>query len=234
LQEAQFYQNARLFLLTLQEQQDTAATGSGNLTRAFVAQMFNRLALSPLVRERILKCNKVINEQDLWMLHLARVVSQCAGLVKLRGKRFRVTKEGVRLLAESYAGELYRKLFISYFREFNLNYDFFLRDVPGIQQSMAVIFWRLDDVVQDWRSVRNLAPQILLPRVLQKMHEAMVSPYDKEEWILSGYVLEPLREFGLIECKRSEIERWPRITEEDSIRLSPLWKKFIAFRPFMP
>ena len=76
-----------------------------------------------------------------------------------------------------------------------------MRDVPAIQQSMAVILWRLNDVARDWRPVRDLAPQILLPKVLQQMHEKMVSPYDEEKWILTGYGLEqpgpkrPVRRF---------------------------------------
>jgi hypothetical protein len=58
----------------------------------------------------------------------------------------------------------------------------------------------------------------------------MVTQYDKEEWIFSGYVLEPLRDFGLIE-KRSK-SRWPLITERDSVHVTPLWKKFILFTPY--
>jgi hypothetical protein len=95
---------------------------------------------------------------------------------------------------------------------------------------MAAILWRLGDVLENWHPVKGLAPQILLPRVLQQLHEVMVSQYDQEEWILSGYVLEPLRDFGLIE-KRSKSD-WPAVTEKDFIRITPLWKKFISLSPF--
>jgi hypothetical protein len=157
-------------------------------------------------------------------------VSEIAGLVTRRSKIFKLTREGAALLAEDRAGDLYCRLFIAYFRKFDLHYDFRLRDVPGIQQSMAAILWRLDEVLRDWCPVQGLAPQVLLPRVLQQLHEAMLSPYDKEEWIFSGYVLEPLRRFGLIE--RRPKSDWPAITEEDWVRITPLWKKFISFTPF--
>jgi glutamate--cysteine ligase len=62
------------------------------------------------------------------------------------------------------------------------------------------------------------------------LHQAMVSEYDTEEWILSGYVLEPLASFGLIE-RRSKSD-WPSILEKDSVRITLLWKKFISFEPF--
>jgi len=230
LQNADFFQNTRQFLLALQEQGQTAATASGNLNRAFVRHMLDRVALSALERETILRVNKVLNEQDVWVLHLSRVVSEAAGLVASRSKLFKPTKEGTALLAEDRAGELYHMLFIAYFRKFNLHYDFHLRNVPGIQQSMPAILWRLGDVLEDWRPVRDLAPQLLLPRVLQQLREAMVSQYDKEEWIFSGYVLEPLRDFGLIE-RRSKSD-WPAITEKDSVRVTRLWKKFISFAAF--
>jgi len=230
LENADFFQNTRQFLIALQEQGHTAATATGNLNRVFVRHMLDRVALSALERKTILLVNKVLNEQDLWVLHLSRVVSEAAGLVASRSKVFKPTKAGSALLAEEHAGELYHRLFIAYFRKFNLHYDFHVRDVPGIQQSMAAILWRVGDMLEDWRPVRGLTPQLLLPRVLQQLREAMVSPYDKEEWILSGYVLEPLRDFGLIE-KRSKSD-WPTITEKDSVRVTRLWKKFISFAAF--
>src|SRR3954468_19454961 len=74
VQNASFFQNTRQFLLALQEQKGTAGTATGNLNRVFVRHMLDRVALSPLQRQTILEVNKVINEQDLWALHLSRVV----------------------------------------------------------------------------------------------------------------------------------------------------------------
>ena len=55
----------------------------------------------------------------------------------------------------------------------------------------------------------------------------MKSPYEKKEWILDGYVLRPLFDLGLIE--RTPQSEWPSITENDQIRTSALWRKFITF-----
>jgi len=63
-------------------------------------------------------------------------------------------------------------LFLAYFRRFDLHYDFHLRDVPGIQQTIAVIFWRLDTVARDWKPVRGLTPEILLPGVLNQLRRS--------------------------------------------------------------
>jgi hypothetical protein len=144
-----------------------------------------------------------------------------------RKRRFHLTKAGRALLSEDQAGALYRTLFLAYFQGFDLRYDFHFRDVPGIQKTMGVILWRLDTVARDWTPVLGLAPDMLLPRVLDQMHEAMAYEYDTEEWILAGYILDPLRDLGLIETKKRG--EWSSVTEEDQIRVTVLWRKFISF-----
>jgi hypothetical protein len=181
------------------------------------------------LRDSIRSVCKVINEQDLWPLHLARVVAELAGFVVRRNKRFQLTRAGRELLPDNQAGALYRRLFLAYFRRFDLHYDFRLRAVPRIQASMAVILWRLDSVAHDWRKAHGLARQILLPQAFDQLHAAMVSSYDKEEWILGGYVLEPLLDLGLLE--RKPPSEWRIVTEHDEIRTSALWRKFIRFEP---
>lgn len=227
LKSAFFFQNLRSLLLGLDESGGTAATATGNLNRAFVEQLFGKLILSKPFRESIVRYTKVLNERDLWPLHLVRIVAQCAGLVTLRSKRFRLTRCGRELLLETQAGALYRRVFLAYLRKFDLHYDFHLRDVPGIQQTMGVVLWRLALLAEDWVRVRGLAPQVLLPGVLDQLHAAMRSEFDTEEWILAGYVLDPLHDLGLIE--RLSDSEWPAVTDKDSIRITALWRKFIRF-----
>lgn len=227
LAAADFLINTRVFLAALAEADSVPATATGNLARAFIGQILDRLVLSKPCREIIRRVCKVINEQDVWPLHIVRLVCGCAGLAGRRNKRFRLTKAGRALLPDDQAGALYRKLFTAYFRRFDLHYNFRFRDVPGLQDTMAAILWRLDTIARDWIPVQGLAPRILLNGVLNQMHAAMTYPHDTEEWILIGYVLEPLFDLGLIE--RQKTSEWPRVTEEDKIRITPLWRKFIAF-----
>ena len=229
LAEADFLHNTRVLLAALAAEQGTPATATGNLNRAFVGRLFDKLTLSAPSRESIRAVCKVVNEPDLWPLHMARVVAEAAGLLARRNKRFQLTRAGRELLPDEQAGALYRRVFLAYFRRFNLQYDFPLRDVPLIQQSMAVILWRLDTVARDWTPVRGLARKILVQQVFEQLHAAMTFAHDTEEWILGGYVLDPLFDLGLIERKpRSE---WPSVTENDRIRTSALWRKFITFEP---
>ena len=227
LAEAVFFRNTRLLLAALAAEEGTAATATGSLNRVFVRELFDQLTLPEPWRLLTQRGGKVINERDVWPLHLVRVLSQCAGFVGLRKQRFQITRTGRALLPEGQAGALFRRLFLAYFRKFDLHYDFRLRDVPGIQSTMAAILWRLDTVARDWRPVRGLAPQILLPAVLQQLVAAKRSPYDTEEWILAGYVLEPLTDLGLIQQRPDT--GWMTESERREIRVSALWRKFISF-----
>ena len=227
LAEAVFFRNTRLLLAALAAEEGTAATATGSLNRVFVRELFDQFTLPEPFRLMTQRGCKVINERDVWPLHLVRVLSQCAGFVGLRKQRFRITRMGRALLPEGQAGALFRRLFLAYFRKFDLHYDFRLRDVPGIQSTMAAILWRLDTVARDWRPVRGLAPQILLPAVLQQLVAAKRSPYDTEEWILAGYVLEPLTDLGLIQQRPDT--GWMTESERREIRVSALWRKFISF-----
>lgn len=222
----EFFFNTRLFLAALAEGNGAPTTSTGNLNRVFVGLMFDRVKLPAVARESIRRFNKVLNEQDLWVVHMARIISECARLIARRKKRFQLTKSGRALLPDDKAGALYRALFVAYFRRFDLCY-WQSRDVPGIQQTVAATLWRLDSVARDWTPVRGLAPQILLPGVLNQMHQAMLSEYDKEEWILAGYLLNPLFDFGLIETEKGG--EWGNVTDEDAIRVTALWRKFIRF-----
>jgi hypothetical protein len=230
LADAPFLHNARVFMAALAAEQGTPATATGNLNRAFVGRLFDRLTLSQRTRDSIRQVCKVVNEMDLWPLHLVRVVTELAGFVARRSKRFQLTRAGRELLPDDRAGALYRRLFLAYFRRFDLHYDFHLRDVPLIQQTMAVILWRLDTVARDFTPARGLARQILMSRVFGQLHAATALYSDKEEWILGGYVLAPLLELGLLERKSPGERRI--ITEDDEIRTTALWRKFIRFEPW--
>jgi hypothetical protein len=221
------YQNARLLMTTLRDEKGTPTTATGNLTRAFVARLQDRLVIPASKRELLTEYCKVVNEMNIWDLHRARVVCECAGLIARRKSRFNVTKKGRLLLEDGRAGELYRTLFVGCFERFNLSYDFPFREVKSIQAGIAVSLWRLDVVAQNWVPVRGIAEHILLPEVHDELRAAMFSPHDTEEWILAGYILDPLSDFGLIE--RQKPAEWRHVDKNALIRVTPLWLKFISF-----
>jgi hypothetical protein len=227
LARAPFFLNARCLLRVLDAAGGTAATAAGNLNRVFARRMFDQLDIPTPIRDSVRRICKVINEHDVPGLHFARVVCECGKLIAHRNKRFTVTRRGQELLPDDQAGTLYRQLFLAHFRQFNLGYRFPLRDVPGIQQTMTVILWRLSHVARDWTPVDGLAEGVLIPPVYDQLRAAHVSQYDTDAWILAGYVLNPLLEFGLLE--KQSARDWPGISKEDHIRVTGLFQSFISF-----
>jgi len=234
LAHAPFFLNVRSLLRTLDADGGTPATATGNLNRAFVWRMFERMAMHDDYRESFRHHYKALNEQELNPLHLVRIVCECGRLIAKRNKRFTITRRGRELLPDDQAGALYRHLFVAHFREFNLGYRFHLRDVAGIQETMAVILWRLAHVARDWTPVQGLAEQVLIPPVFAQLRAAQTHPMDTDEWILAGYALNPLLDFGLIEKQPAgDLPRsgrgWPGCDDKDHIRVTALFHRFLSF-----
>jgi hypothetical protein len=71
--------NARAFLALLAEEDGLGATQSGNLNRAAVGLLLERLRWPEGYLEELHRYNKVIDERDAWMLHRLRVLRPLSG-----------------------------------------------------------------------------------------------------------------------------------------------------------
>lgn len=226
LARAEVFHNTRILLNALLEAGGTPTTATGNLTRAFVGRVFDRLRLDPGYRKITRSVCKVINEQDVWALHEVRLLAEYGKLVARRNQRFTVTKLGRELKADEWAGELFRRLFLTYFRTMDLCYLVHVREQPEIQATLAITLWRLEQVAENWRAVKGMAAQILPPRVLKHIISQQQGDFDTPDFFVSAYVLQPLREFGLLERQRES--EW-HIGEKDTVRVTPLFRRFIGF-----
>lgn len=226
LERADVFHNARVFLNALLEDDGTVTTATGNLTRAFVERVFDRLRLEASYKHSLRTICKVLNEQDVWPLHEVRLLAEYGKLVARRNKRFVVTKRGRELLADARAGELFRRLFLTYFRTMEMSYLAHMRDTPELQATLAITLWRLEQVAENWRAVKGIAAQILPPRVQAQLVAQQQWDWDTPDYMVAGYVLGPLRDFGLLERQRES--EW-RLEEKDTVRVTPLFRRFVGF-----
>lgn len=226
LQQSQVFQNTRIFLKALLEENGAAVTAAGNLRREFVGRVIDRLQLPPLHLKTARTYRKTIDERDIWPLHEVRVVADYGKLMARRNKRFMVTKLGRELLTDERAGELFRRLFLTYFRTLDLSYLVHLREQPEIQATLAITLWRLEQVAANWRAVAGIAEQILPPRLMKHIIAQQRGDFDTPDFFVAAYVLQPLREFGLLERRRES--EW-HIGERDTVRVTPLFRRFIGF-----
>jgi len=84
LQQAPIFCRARTLLGEVVNSGGVKATVAGNLNRKFVGLMLNRMTWPNGYIEHLNKMNKVINEQDVFPLHIIRIILDLSGLLVLK------------------------------------------------------------------------------------------------------------------------------------------------------
>ena len=202
-EQSPFFRNARTLLNALNESGGTKATEAGNLNRKFVAEMFEQFSIRPDIVESIRAVNKVINEEDVWDLHINRVVLELAGLIRRNRGKFKVIQKRSHLIEDDNAGELYRLLFHTFFRRFNLAYLDRFTEAPFIQQAVAVSLFMVSRLMNQWEFVEDVAPALFLEQVQEQIP---VSIYSDHTGILAySRIIRPLIQFGLLEGREQDV-----------------------------
>ncbi|MEW6237057.1 MAG: hypothetical protein AB1656_16860 [Candidatus Omnitrophota bacterium] len=226
LQDAPIFQDARLLLSAIQEEGgNVKATSSGNLNRQFVSQMLERLDLPPEFLDDLHRYNKVINERDVFPLHIPRLLLTFSGILRKSKSIFNITHKGKKYLADDQAGKLYLKLFIAHFHKFNLAYRDRLAPNEPLQHTIAYSLWRIPQEAKDWIDTDELAPKIVLPIVRE--HAPVYEFFDHFYSQISSRILYSLKDFGLLE--RREIPTDDKNIFTYDVRMTPLYDKFIHF-----
>ncbi len=224
-----FFDQARQFLRLMDENKGAPLTATGNLNRAYVAQMMEKLDWPHRLMTKLLSGGlfKVVSENDVQPLSVIHGVCEYGQLIQKRRSRAYVTSKGRELLADARAGSLYRQLFYTLFRNFDLSYLSVYLPTPAVQDAMAVILWRLQLVANDWVALNRLPGEIFLSHVRDQVRAVSPSP-DVETWVLRGEVLRPLLWFGLLECDHDE-EVYHGPDAVLKYRKTPLFDRFLSF-----
>ena len=227
LASANLLHDARTILGLLRDAGVLAVTQAGNLSRAVVKELVPRLRVSrsPFIAEQ-LELGKVVNEQDVLWLNVLRHVLTMAGLM-MRRKGFRITARGRELVAEDRAGELYAKLFETFFRKFNLQVLDRSDRHAGLQGTIAFSFYRLRTCARDWSTPEKLAAEAWLASAMDPLAEYEIKYGDWRHWSFRNRVLGPLVHFGLLEERELPAkEKWERSVE---MRKTPLFDRILRF-----
>lgn len=224
IEGSSFFTNVRLFLKTLVAmEKETTVTAKGNLNRKIVKTIFDNLIIDEKYKVFIRSYNKVMNEDDVFPLHVARIVCESAGLIHKRKNKFLVTKKHQNLLSDEKAGELYNLLFNAYFRKFNIGYLDRLPELNCIQDTVAFSLYRIGEVASDYIKIGDLSNKMLLPAVKYEV-EASLPEYAKTDRMLATRIVEPLQGFGLLECNYKK-KKW--LSELETVKKTELFDKFI-------
>jgi hypothetical protein len=228
--QATFFDHSRQFLRLLADERGAPLTATGNLNRACVAHMIERLPWLKQASEdsvRLVTSMK-FNEEDLLPLHYVRVVCECGKLTIRRRGRMLATKKAAVLCDDAQAGALFRRLFDAFFRRFSLDYLSYFPETPFIQHSIAVILMRLSFVARDWIAAANLPREVLIRPVSQQIRVTFPKIAHAESWMLVIKVLEPLCWFGLLEMNTSD-QKNADYFSDTKFRKTPLFDQFLSF-----
>ena len=226
LRDVRFLFNARVVLSTLESEGPAKATATTkSFPRKFVDSVIDRMAWDEGRLENVKEFNKVIDEQDVFPLHMQRIILKLSGLIKMRSGKLSTTQRGKGYLPEKRAGELYALLFRTYFRSFNLAYLDRLEQNAAMQQTMAMTLYRLGRTTRSWKRPETLADEIL-------MEEAFDQPsnYRGENMAYDQFetrILWPLEAFGLVE--KREMGKPNRLLPRYEYRVGGLFNRFVRF-----
>ncbi len=224
-----FLHNARGFLRLMKDEGKFDVTKElGNLNRKSITKIIEVCRWPEGYLEVVRRANEVINEDDIWLLKVLRVLLDLSGMIHKKKDAFYLTKKNSYLIEDSQAGKLYRLLFSTMFRKMNLSYigrDF--DEVPSLQDSTPFILYRLRDEAQKWISSDKLADRILLATAYEELD--LLASYSPIGDQLYYYMLRPLGFFGLIESRytNGQTDLWAGPPKE--FRITPLFEQFITF-----
>ncbi|HKL14296.1 MAG TPA: hypothetical protein VJ915_01605 [Balneolaceae bacterium] len=251
-----FY-NARRFLMLLQKEGPFELTRTEQLKRRDVRGLLEEMHWPDGYIESI-RSNKSgrLDESDVLLLHGIRVLLSVAGMVEERegddtesgGSKFiRFNEDRGNLLKEESAGELYRQLFSTYFKDMNLGYLGSSFEFPHLQHSIPFILYQLKDTARDWVPVDELLQDILLYSVKFELQFADGLGFDMDMDLdmdldsdsdmdlsfgmardfLQSDLFAPLERFALLETKSTSANPGTLYDSPDHVRVTELFHKFV-------
>jgi len=191
--------DARLMLSYIAANAPVKLTPKGNLTRAAVAALTPQLRTEQGDHEQSgLTDWPVRNEDDARWLPVLKHVLLFAKLVTKR-KGLLISARGRALLPEEGVGELFVQLFLTFFRQFDLQYLYSGTPHLGLQQTLPFSFYQISRTASDWTPLASLAETAWLPSARDPLREWEREHGDAQFYAFRYRVLEPLVHFGLLE-----------------------------------
>lgn len=209
-----------------------AASGGFKLTPR---KQLNRASVKSLIDEGIYpgpdwefmsSRMKVVNEIDVFPLHMVhQLLLDCRLVRHFKGKLV-ITKLGLQMLKERNAGAVQCAMFHALFQGMDLAYLDRLPDYSGLQATFGFILYAFGQVAHEPIASEALMEIALMPGVTEQF-EAL--PYPRHRAIaFVTRVLNPLRDFGLVEITRSG-EGYQRNLEMDQVQVTPLFDAMLQF-----
>jgi len=198
-------------------------TAKGNLSRAVVAELTDRMDWPDFNKAAMFQVCKVINETDFFPLHMLRHMAQGARLIRRHNGHFRTAPAGRKMAREPNLRALQAVLFHITFWYLDLAYFTWSSYDGWPQRDAGLILWSLSVAAHDWQSPERLTRLCAIPP-----GELFAGPWDTAASTLEARLLRYLTWFGLLE--RREAEREPgQVVARRWYRKTALFDRFLSF-----
>jgi hypothetical protein len=214
----------------IMENQEVKATQTGNLPMSLVRDMYSRFYedLTPI------RMN-LRSEMDCGSLHTLRILLTLSGLVKIRKKKYSLTKRGSQAIQAENRTALFKTLFVTYLKEFNWAYEDYYPDLYIIQTGAFFGFYLLNI-----RASEFVKPDVLSRAFVEAFPLALdtfePTHHSSPEETMSRcfelrFILRCAERFGFIE-KQYHPSTHPHslFNREIEIRTTPLYHEFFTWK----
>ncbi|NBC26470.1 MAG: hypothetical protein GVY08_06395 [Bacteroidetes bacterium] len=231
VEQSFFFYNARRFLLILNYDETFQLTRMGNLKRKVVRRLLEEMRWPDNYIENIRSYkNGKLDETDIWLLHGIRVLLTLSGLVQEddENSTIRFNDDLEYLLEDKHAGELYRRLFSTYFKDMNLGYLGSTFEFPHLQHSVPFISYQLKKYAREWISVEELMHDILLFSVKLELQFSEEGSTEIEFDLLYEDLFAALKRFSLLDTRTTSSNGdLYNADYPDMVRVTSLYNKFV-------
>lgn len=231
VEQSFFFYNARRFLMILNDEEIFHLTRVGNMKRKVVRKLLEEMRWPENYIEKIrtYKDGK-LDETDVWLLHGIRVLVTLSGLVEEDdgSSTLRFNNDFEYLLEDKNAGELYRRLFSTYFKDMNLGYLGSTFEFPHLQHSVPFILYQLREYAKEWVPIDELIHDILLFSVKLELQFGEDGGTEIEFDLLYEDLFAALERFALFETRTTSSNADLYDADyPDQVRVTSLYNKFV-------
>ena len=211
----------RLLIARAIAEKGLCLTATGNLSRADVGALFAELDWPGFDKETVLALNKVLNEHDVFPVHIARIVAREGKLLRKHKGRFFATNRAKVLIGQGQEAALFRVVFETLLWQINLAYFDHVAIEDWPQDHIGIVLWSLSVSAQNWMASGALMPICTLPCTSQPLNR-----WHTPEHAFEARVLRQLTWLGLMEARRS-IADHPFSVQE--YRKTPAFDQMLRF-----
>jgi hypothetical protein len=215
---------ARLVIERALAQDGLTLTARGFVSRADTSALFEALDWPDYPKGSVRAVNKVLNETDVLPVHLTRVLTQGAGLLRRHKGRLIATKRAAELLHPDHATALFRALFEAAFWRVNLSYFDAVPLPYWPQTQVGVVLWCLSVSAHQWMRPEALVASCTIP------DDSRHNDPNVPTFALVARVLRPLTWFGLLETRTEAEPQGAGLGWSRCCRKLPLFDRVLSFR----